>query len=140
MKDSPLSGVGRDLRLSARSLIRNYGYSSVALLTLAIGVGFLTSVFSVVDAVFLKPLPYENADRIIRLWEVTPTGADTWMSTLGFLDFSERNTVFEAMAVWQEALTTLSGAGDPIPLQLARVSPRYFDVFGVRAMLGRTFV
>ena len=140
MKDFALSIGWHDLRLSARSLVRNYGYSSVALLTLAIGVGFSTAVFSFVDAVLLKPLPYENADRIVRLAEVRPNGTEAWTSTLDFLDWSEGNRVFDVMAVSQLSLTTLTIAGDPVPQRVGRVSARYFDVFGVRPMLGRTFV
>jgi putative ABC transport system permease protein len=139
MNNSAFSVGWRDLRQSGRSLLRNYGYSSVALLTLAIGVGFSTAIFSFVDAVLLKPLPYENADRIVRLAELRPNGTESWTSTLDFFDWNEGNTVFEMMAVSQQGLTTLTGPGDPVPLRVGRVSARYFDVFGVRPFLGRTF-
>jgi putative ABC transport system permease protein len=129
----------RDVKQSARALVRSYGYSSVVLLTLGIGVGFSTAMFSFVDAVLLKPLPYENADRIVRLAEVRPNGAEAWTSTLDFFDWSEGNTVFDVMAVSQQGLTTLTGVDDPVPLRVGRVSGRYFDIFGVRPFLGRTF-
>jgi putative ABC transport system permease protein len=89
--------------------------------------------------VLLRPLPYEHSDRIVRLLELRPNGAQTAVSTLDFLDWSANNTVFDFMAACQQGLTTLSGTGDGVRLRVGRVTARYFDIFGERPFLGRTF-
>src|SRR5215510_13566311 len=129
----------QDLRQSLRGLRRNPGLVCIATMTLAIGIGSCTAIFSFVDAVLLRPLPYDNADRIVRVLERRPTGATSWISTPAYLDWKTNNTVFEEIAAYQQGLTTITGSGDPVPLRVGRVTARYFDVFGVKAFLGRTF-
>ena len=131
--------VWRDIRYACRTLRRNLGFTVIAAATLAIGIASNAAIFSFVDAVLLKPLPYVHADRIVRLQEKRPDGASTWISTLDYLDWKNSNTVFDEMAVQQDGLTTLTVSGEPVSLRVARVSAHYFDVFGVRAFLGRTF-
>ncbi len=132
--------VWRDIRHGCRVLARNPGFTTVALLTLTIGIGATTAVFSFVDAVLLKPLPYESGDRIVRLLERSPTGDSTWVSTPSFLDWEAQSTVFEHLAAQQQGLATLTDGNELQTLRVLRVSADYFDVFGVKARLGRTFV
>jgi len=134
-----LDTIWQDLRYGCRGLARNPGFSLVALLIVAIGIASATTIFSFVDAVLLKPLPYENADRIVRMLERRPTGVTSWISTPAYLDWQANNTVFEQMAAQQAGLVTMTGSTDAVPLRVGRVTASYFDVFGVQASLGRTF-
>jgi putative ABC transport system permease protein len=131
--------LGQDLRCAGRLLRRNPGFACITTLTLAIGVGSTTTIFSAVDAVLLRPMPYAHAERIVRLYERRPNGATTTISTPAFLDWRDHSTAFERMAAYQQGLVTLTGLGDPIALRVGRVTADYFNVFGVRAFLGRTF-
>lgn len=126
----------QDIRLGGRALRRNPGFACITTLTLAIGIGSSTLIFSVVDAVLLKPLPYKHADRIVRLLERRPTGATSWISTPAFLEWKTNTMAFEQMAAYQQGLATLTGAGEPASLRVGRVTADYFDVFGVRPLLG----
>lgn len=129
-----------DVRHGSRALARNPGFSVAALAMLAIGIGASTAIFSFVDAVLLKPLPYESADRIVRVLETRPAGGTSWFSTPNYLDWRSQASVFEALAAEQQGLATLTSADEPVPLRVARVSANFFDVFGVKPALGRTFV
>jgi len=131
--------VWQDIRYACRTLRRNIGFTAVAVATLAIGIASNAVIFSFVDAVLLKPLPYAHADRIVRLQEKRPNGASSWISTLDYLDWRDSNTVFDQMAVQQDGSVTLTKSGEPVSLRVGRVSAHYFDVFGVTAFLGRTF-
>jgi putative ABC transport system permease protein len=134
-----MKGLFQDVRYGFRSLIKSPGSTIIALLTLAIGVGANTAIFSVVNAVLLSPLPYAEADRIVRVLEKPPGGERNGISTLNYLDWQSNNTVFEHMAAVTGGSVTLSGGTDPVQLRGSRVSSHYFDIFGVKAVLGRTF-
>jgi putative ABC transport system permease protein len=123
-------------------MLRNSpGFTAVAALTLAIGIGANTAIFSFVDGVLLKPLPYANADRIVRVLEKPPGDADArnGISTLNFLDWQRQNSVFQYMAARTGGSVTLTGIRNPIQLRGARMSAHGFDILGVKAVLGRTF-
>jgi putative ABC transport system permease protein len=111
----------------------------VAVLTLAIGIGANTAIFSFVNGVLLKPLPYGEPDRIVRVLEKPPGGGRNGISTLNYLDWQKENTVFEYMAAQTGGAVTLTGVAEPVQLRGNRVSARYFDIFGIKAALGRTF-
>jgi putative ABC transport system permease protein len=130
----------QDLRLGVRVLLRGKLSTAAAIATLAIGIGCSVGIFSFVDAVLLKPLPYEQAERIVRILETRPAGGTSWISTLDYLDWQRENTVFDELAVQQQGTVTLTGAAEPVALRVLRVSASYFDVFGARAAVGRTFV
>ena len=108
------------------------------MLTLALGIGANTAIFSFVDAVLLKPLPYAEADRIVLVMEKPPRGERAGISTLNYLDWKSQNNVFEYMTPFSSGLVTLIGVGEPIQLRRAEVAPEYFTIFGVHAVLGRT--
>jgi len=128
------------MRYAIRTLRRSPGFTVIALLTLALGIGPNTAIFSFVNGVLLKPLPYRDPHGIVMVWEKPPGGDRNGISTLNFLDWKNQNTVFEHMAAINfGGNVTLTGAGQPEELQGVRVSAAYFDIFGVQAVLGRTF-
>jgi putative ABC transport system permease protein len=110
------------------------------MLTLAISIGGNAAIFSFVDGVLLKPLPYRDPDAIVRIWERTPTGFDNWVSTENYLDWERQATRFESMSAWAFGSVTLAGREEPVRLRGSRVSPAFFDVYGVKAARGRTFL
>jgi putative ABC transport system permease protein len=129
----------QDLRYGFRTLRKSPGFTIVAISTLAIGIGANTAIFSFVDGVLLKPLPYSEPDRILRVLEQPPGGGRNGISTLNYLDWQNQNTVFEYMAAQRGDSVTLTGINEPVQLRGSRVSPHYFDIFGVKPALGRTF-
>jgi putative ABC transport system permease protein len=131
----------QDIRYSVRMLRKSPGFTTVALLTLALGVGANTAIFSFVDGVLLKPLPYANANRIMRVLEKPPGDpeARNGISTLNFLDWQRQNSVFQYMAARTGGSVTLTGISHPLQLRGARMSAHGFDILGVHAVLGRTF-
>src|ERR1039457_3202877 len=122
------------MRYAIRTLRRSPGFTIIALLTLALGIGANTAIFSFVNGVLLKPLPYRDPHGIVLVWEKPPGGYRNGISTLNFLDWKSQNTVFEHMSA-----INFGGSGQPEELQGVRVSASYFDIFGVQAILGRTF-
>lgn len=134
-----MSTMVQDLRYGLRTLRKSPGFTAVAVLTLAVGIGATTAIFSFVNAILLKPLPYANADRIVRVLEKPPGGTRNGISALNYLDWARQNTVFQYMAAQTGGTATLSGIAEPVELHGARVSPHYFDIFGIRPVLGRAF-
>ena len=134
-----MSLFAQDLRYTFRTLRRSPGFSAVALLTLALGIGANTAIFSFVDGVLLNPLPYPDPDRIVRVLEKRPDGGPNGISTLNYLDWAQQNTVFEHIAGQSGWSATLSGIGQPLLLRGARVSPHYFDIEGMHPAIGRNF-
>lgn len=134
-----MNGLLKDLQYAYRTLIKSPGFTLVCLLTLAVGIGANTAIFSFVDSVLLKPLPYTDADRIVRVLEKPPLGARNGISTLNYLDWQRANTVFDHMAAQAGGPVTLTGFAEPVQLRGGRVSAHYFEIFGIQATLGRTF-
>jgi putative ABC transport system permease protein len=130
----------QDVRFGARSLLKSPGFTLVALLTLALALGANTAIFSFVNAVLLKPLPYDHPERIMRVLEAPPGGGRNGISTLNFLDWQKENKVFEHLAARTGGSVTLTGVDEPIRIPAARVSSGFFDVFGVKPAMGRTFM
>ena len=128
-----------DIRLGTRTLLKQRGFSLVVLLTLAIGVGGNVAIFSFVYGVLLQPLPYAEPERIVRLHE-SEEGSRAGISTLTYLDWKAENQVFARMAAHVNIPATLTGTAEPIQLRTNQVSADFFEVFGIRAALGRTFL
>src|SRR6476619_7574779 len=120
-----MNEVGRDLRYALRTLRKSPGFTTVALLTLAIGIGANTAIFSFVNGVLLKPLPYGEPERIVRVLEKPPGGGRNGISTLNYLDWQKDNTVFEFMAAQTGGSVTLTGLTEPVQLRGNTVSPHY---------------
>jgi putative ABC transport system permease protein len=128
-----------DVRFGLRMIRKSPGFAAAAILTLALGIGGTTAIFSFVDAVLLKPLPFPDAEGIVNVWEKPPGGDRNGISTLNFLDWKKQNTVFTALAAQTWASVTLTDTDVPVELKNGRVGASYFEVFGVKPMLGRTF-
>lgn len=136
---SMLESLLQDVRYAFRALARSPGFAAAAVLCLALGIGATTAIFSVVNAVLLRPLPYAEPDRIVRVWEKTEGYPMFPTSPANFLDWKERNEVFEDMAAIKSARVTLTGEGEPELLVAHRVSIDFFDILGVEPALGRVF-
>jgi predicted permease len=134
-----MPSFAQDLHYAARMLRKNPGFTSVAVLTLALGIGANTAIFSFVDGVLLKPLPYAHPERILMVWEKPPGYDRNGISTLNFLDWKNQNTVFERIAAQTGGSITWSGGEKPVELRGTRVSASFFDIFGIQAAMGRTF-
>src|SRR2546428_6375416 len=135
-----MDGFRHDVRYAVRVLRQQPWVTTVVLLTLALGIGANTAIFSFVNAILLKPLPYPNADRIVGVFERRPTGQSNSMSTLNYLDYAASD-VFEHVAATTICCspTMLSDGATPSPLAGLKVSAAYFEVFGAKPLLGRTF-
>ena len=122
-----------DLRYAIRVVGARPWVTTVVLLTLAVGIGGTTAIFSFVDAILLRPLPYPNADRIVGIWERRPSGQSNAMTTLNYLDYAQQSTVFEHIAATTVccSATMLGGGATPTPLARLKVSSSYFDVLGI---------
>src|SRR5271157_118833 len=130
-----------DVRYGLRVLRRNPGFAATAILTLALGIGATTAIFSVVDTVMFKPLPFPTADRLVRVRSViAATGHGAVASYPDYLDWRARNHVFESMAVFRTNDFTLIGPREPLHLQGAVVSAQVFSLLGVTPALGRSFL
>ncbi len=131
--------LGADLRYGVRALRRNPGFTSVAIVTLAVGIGATTAIFSFVNAVLLKPLPYPHPEQIVSVGEKLRDGFSNPISTLNFLDWERQNRCFEFLAAIAFDKVTLTGLDRPQEVRVHRVSASYFKVLGVSAAMGRTF-
>jgi putative ABC transport system permease protein len=129
----------QDLQYGFRMLAKHKSVTAIAVLTLALGIGANTAIFSVVNAVLLNPLPYRNPERLVALWENVPEHGRWRTSPANFFDWKKQNTVFEDVAAFGQGSSALTGVGEPEQLTGGRVSSGYFSVVGVEPMLGRSF-
>ena len=129
----------KDLRFGIRSLAKRPGFTAIAVLTLALGIGASTAIFSVVDGVLLRSLPYPDSDQIVQLREVNERGARMPFAEPNFLDVRARSHSFQGVAQYAGELTTITGASEPVRAAEYTVSADFFNVLGVKPLLGRTF-
>jgi len=131
-----------DLRFGLRMLIKNRGFAAVAVLTLALGIGANTAIFSVVNGTLIRPLPYANASRLMMIWESKqPDGEkQNVTSPATFLNWQADNKVFEQMATFYNGTSILTGGDTPEQIASAAVTPNLFAMLGVNAAMGRVFV
>lgn len=129
----------QDLRFGVRMLIKSPGFSLVAVLSLVIGIGANTAVFSVLDALILRPLPYQDAERLVILWNRSPglNIEQDWFSPGQYVDIRSQNQVFETTAVTIGASFNMTGTSSPERIDGARVSSSFFNLFEIGAMRGR---
>jgi len=132
----------QDVRYALRQLRSAPGFTLVAVLSLALGIGANTAIFSLVNAVLLRPLPYKDADRLVTVWGYNRTrGFDTdLVSPLDFADWRSKSRSFEGMAASTDTMYTFTGQGEPALIIAYSFSAEYFHVLGVAPMLGRTFL
>jgi len=142
-----MGSVWRDLKYALRTLTRSAGFTAVAVLSLALGIGANTAIFTLTNAVFLNPLPVADAARVIEVFTVdhatkttTANFSRTPMSFLNYKDFRDQNNVFSGLAAYAFTGVTLTGRGEPKPQFAMLVSANYFDVLGVKPVMGRTFL
>jgi putative ABC transport system permease protein len=134
--------VLQDLRYALRTLIRNPGFALVAILTLGLGIGANTAVFSAINAVVLRPLPYGDPSRLVLIRQSAPAAGrpDTGVSIKEYFDYREQSREFEALVEYHQMSFDLLRRGEPDRVDTGVVSHNFFDVLGIRPILGRTFV
>jgi putative ABC transport system permease protein len=133
--------LAQDARYAVRMLLKNPGFTLVAALALALGIGANTAIFSVVNAVMIRPLPYRDASRLVMVWEDNRTRGkhQNVISPANFLDWKEQNDAFEDMAALYDTRLNLTDVADPEEIAAQRVTLNMFDLLGAQPMLGRTF-
>jgi putative ABC transport system permease protein len=128
----------QDIKYGARVLAKHRGFTVVAVLTLALGIGANTAIFSVVNELLLRPLPFRDADRLVMLWEVTPEGRhQNTTSRANFRGWREQSKSFESMAAFSDQRLNLTGAGEPEEVSVQFATPELFQVLGVEPSIGR---
>src|SRR5690348_4545006 len=132
--------IWQDLRYGARMLVKQPGFTLIAVLTLSLGIGASTAIFSIVDAVLLRPLPYPDAEKIVSLREVDAKGRQITFAEPNFLDVRARNHTLAAVAEYNMQLTTVLGGNEPVRVNVAYVSGDFFKALGVQPMNGRSFL
>lgn len=138
----------QDLRFAGRLLRKNIGFSAVALLTLVLGIGPTTAVFSVVDTILLSRLPYLHPDQLVLVSETVPNVGQTsnphdenylGVAAAEYLDYRDRNRSFSQVAAYQDDGFNLTGAATPLRITAERATPSLFPLLGVSPAIGRTF-
>jgi putative ABC transport system permease protein len=128
-----------DVRYGLRMLRKSPGFTTAALLSLALSIGASTAIFSVVDAVLLRALPYPNPQKIVRVWEQTPAGHRSQIADRNFDEFRSQNNTFAYLAEYGELLRSVSGGSEPVRVHVAEVTSGFFEAFGVAPFRGRAF-
>ncbi len=130
----------RELRYGLRTLTKSPAFSIVAVLTLALGIGASTAIFSVVDAVLLRALPYPHPENLVRVWEQAPDGHRMNFADPNFDDLRAQNSTLSDLSEYEYGLLSVAGGSEPVRVQAAEVSSNFFRTLGVEPFLGRTFV
>src|SRR5262249_37651425 len=132
----------QDVRHAIRTLVKSPGFTLAAVLALGLGIGASTVIFSVIDAVFLRPFPWKDPGRLVRLWESAPQlGWPRFGTSIpNFMDWQEQNEVFEEIAAWRGATFNLTGSEPAQRLDGGAATVSFFRLLGVVPALGRTFL
>ena len=136
-----MTDLGQDLRYGFRTLRKNPGFTTIAVIALALGIGANSAIFSVVNSVLLRPLPYSAPERLVMVWEdATMHGfpRDT-PAAANYLDWRSQNSVFEDMGAVADQSVNLTGAGDPERIEGSRANSSVFSLLGLAPQLGRAF-
>ena len=132
--------MGNDIRYALRNLLKNPGFAAIAIVTLALGIAATTAIFSVVNAVLLRPLPYPDPDRVVQVWTTTKDADRESHAPADFLDLKRSNRTLSGLAGYREdAITVATANRDPIRVGGSLVTADFFDVFGMPALQGRAF-
>jgi putative ABC transport system permease protein len=134
-----MENLWRDVRYGMASLARDPGFAAITIGLLALGIGANTAMFSIVDAVLLKPLPFPEPERMVRVVETPMLTQRNPTTTLTFLDWKRQSDIFEALSVESDTRAAVENDGNPARLTGKQVSADYFDVFDVKPVLGRAF-
>jgi putative ABC transport system permease protein len=135
-----MNTLWQDLRYGVRMLLKQPGFSLIAVFTLALGIGACTAIFSIVDAVLLRPLPYPAAEQLVSLREVDAKSRQNTFAEPNFLDVRARNHTLAAAAQYNMQLTTVLGGSEPVRTRVAYVSGDFFKTLGVQPVTGRSFL
>ncbi|HET7286993.1 MAG TPA: ABC transporter permease, partial [Pyrinomonadaceae bacterium] len=130
----------KDIRYGVRGLLKHPGFTAIVVITLALGIGASTAIFSVVDNVLLRRLPYRNAERIVAIQEANREGKRGQITSANFLDWRAQNTVFEHLAAIRTTTSNLALADQAERIDLAQTNANFFDVFGITPQYGRFFL
>jgi putative ABC transport system permease protein len=130
----------KDLRYGFRGLVKHPGFTAIVVITLALGIGASTAIFSVVNSVLLRQLPYKQADRIVAIQELNPDGKRVQVTAANFYDWRQQSTVFQHLAAIKVTTSNLALEDHAERLDLAQTSANFFSVFGVEPQLGRLFI
>jgi putative ABC transport system permease protein len=132
-----------DVRYGLRMLLKKPGFTLTAVITLALGIGATSTIFSFVNGILLRPLPYQDSERLVSLDEIVAKGGNTsrmlGISPLNFLDWREQNRSFTGIATYYKSSYSLTGSGEPEQISAANISYNTFEILGVAPILGRTF-
>src|SRR5436190_3815419 len=131
----------QDIRYAIRLCLRTPGFTAVAVLALALGIGANTAIFTIVNAALLEPLPFRDPSRIVVLWEegANRPGRSNVLGPAQFLRWGDRATAFDAMAAIVDTRANLTSGGEPEEVIIQNVSAPFFPILGVSPILGRTF-
>src|SRR5215203_7526394 len=135
-----MNSIIKDVRFALRGLLKHRAFTAIAVVTLALGIGGSTSIFTVVNAALLRGLPYKSPDRLYHLWEQVPR-QEYPKREFSYPDYQDyqQNNVFEGLAAYTGGGAILSGYGEPESLAAPRVNANFFSLLGVDPILGRTF-
>jgi putative ABC transport system permease protein len=135
-----MDSLFKDIRYGVRGLLKHPGFTGIVVITLALGIGASTAIFSVVDSVLLRRLPYRHAERIVAIQELNHVGKRVQVKSGNFLDWRAQNTVFEHLAAIKTNPVNLALADHAERVELAQVNANFFDVFGITPQYGRLFI
>jgi putative ABC transport system permease protein len=135
-----LETLWQDLRYGARMLFKKPGFTLIAVLTLALGIGANTAIFSVINSVLIKALPYPDADQLVSVWETMPTGDRNGVSAGVYKDWRAHSSKFASLALYKDIRLNLTGGSAPEHLQGLQVTTEYLSALGVMPQLGRGFI
>ncbi|MDH4064278.1 MAG: ABC transporter permease, partial [Acidobacteriota bacterium] len=132
----------QDATYGARTLVKHPGYAALAVLTLGLGIGANTAIFSLINGVLLKPLPYEHGDRLVVVRQSAPlSGQDTLgVAIAEYFDYREQADAFDGLVEYHQMNFDLLNRGEPDRVSTGVVSASFFDLLGIQPILGRTFV
>jgi predicted permease len=130
----------QDIRFGWRTLLRNPGFSIVALLTIAVGIGSNAAIFSYIDGALLRPLPYDHADQMVRVSEKEPSGNPNGVSAVEYQDLIREGETFQYITAQQWNMAAFTGIAEPFQVPNERVSLQFFEIFTAKPVLGRMFV
>jgi len=130
----------KDIRYGVRGLLKHPGFTALVVITLALGIGASTVIFSIVDCVLLRRLPFATASRIVAIQELSPAGKRVQVTSANFLDWRAQNTVFENLAAIKQTTSNLALSDHAERIDLAQTNANFFDVFGVKPQYGRLFI
>ncbi len=134
-----MTGLWNDARFALRGLFRAPGFTLITIGTLALGIGATTAIFTVVNGVLLKPLPFEDPDELVAVWNRTETGDGFGLSLTQHFTYQDENRVFEAIGNYQVSQRAVTGLGEPEQLPVMRVTAGLLPLLRVQPVIGRRF-